>query len=43
MLKYYNNITKTLILPYEFNQKIKENLLPDSLHTLFLVIILIKK
>ena len=62
MLKYYNNITKTLTIPYnfneelkdipddteiiifdedrknnkysKFNQKIKENVLPDSLHTL---------
>ena len=62
MLKYYNNITKTLKIPYEFNeelkdipddaeiiifdqdyqnveysnfnQEIKENVLPDSLHTL---------
>ena len=62
MLKYYNNITKTLTIPCEFNeelkdipddaqiiifdedwknieysefnQKIKENVLPDNLHTL---------
>jgi len=62
MLQYYNNITKTLTIPYEFNevlkdipddteiiifdedlknmkysefnQEIKENVLPDSLHTL---------
>jgi hypothetical protein len=62
MLQYYNNITKTLTIPYEFNdelkdipddaqiiifdedwknieyskfnQKIKENVLPDNLHTL---------
>ena len=62
MLKYYNNITKTLTIPCEFNevlkdipddteiiifdedyknnkysnfnQEIKENVLPDSLHTL---------
>ena len=34
MLKYYNNTTKTLTIPYDFNQKIKENVLPSSLHTL---------
>jgi hypothetical protein len=59
MLKYYNNITKTLTIPSEFNedlkdipndteiiifneyygyskfnQEIKDNILPDSLHTL---------
>ena len=64
MLQYYNNTTKTLIIPYDFNevlkdipddteiiifdedneneknskfnQEIKENILPDSLHTLTL-------
>jgi hypothetical protein len=62
MIKYYNNTTKTLTIPYKFNeelkdipddteiiifdedlkndkysifnQKIKDNVLPDSLHTL---------
>jgi hypothetical protein len=61
MLKYYNNTTKTLNIPYDFNeilkdipvetkiiifsqytyrsrfnQEIKENVLPSSLHTLIL-------
>ena len=28
MLKYYNNITKTLTIPYEFNEELKD--IPDD-------------